>query len=150
MGIRRGNKRVEDFEWITNRDLVDSAHYVMGGIDLDPASSKVANEYVGAKEFYTIKDDGLNEKSWHGNVYLFPPAQSYFWHKKSQRWKTTRGLSPTLISGQAVWWKTLKRKWLTGEIESGIYFTNYMDMACLLYTSPSPRDRTRSRMPSSA
>ena len=23
-------------------------------------------------------------------------------------------------------------------------------MACLLYTSPSPRDRTRSRMPSSA
>ena len=24
------------------------------------------------------------------------------------------------------------------------------DMPCLLYTSPSPRDRTRSRMPSSA
>ena len=24
------------------------------------------------------------------------------------------------------------------------------DMGCLLYTSPSPRDRTRSRMPSSA
>jgi len=26
----------------------------------------------------------------------------------------------------------------------------YLCMACLLYTSPSPRDRTRSRMPSSA
>ena len=25
-----------------------------------------------------------------------------------------------------------------------------VEMACLLYTSPSPRDRTRSRMPSSA
>ena len=25
-----------------------------------------------------------------------------------------------------------------------------LDIACLLYTSPSPRDRTRSRMPSSA
>jgi len=25
-----------------------------------------------------------------------------------------------------------------------------VDIACLLYTSPSPRDRTRSRMPSSA
>ena len=25
-----------------------------------------------------------------------------------------------------------------------------MDISCLLYTSPSPRDRTRSRMPSSA
>ena len=27
---------------------------------------------------------------------------------------------------------------------------NMISMACLLYTSPSPRDRTRSRMPSSA
>ena len=26
----------------------------------------------------------------------------------------------------------------------------YVDQCCLLYTSPSPRDRTRSRMPSSA
>ena len=25
-----------------------------------------------------------------------------------------------------------------------------LDISCLLYTSPSPRDRTRSRMPSSA
>ena len=29
------------------------------------------------------------------------------------------------------------------------YVTN-LNKACLLYTSPSPRDRTRSRMPSSA
>ena len=38
----------------------------------------------------------------------------------------------------------------------GIYWQNYgwvapdMNISCLLYTSPSPRDRTRSRMPSSA
>ena len=29
------------------------------------------------------------------------------------------------------------------------HYTDYFDN-CLLYTSPSPRDRTRSRMPSSA
>ena len=29
-------------------------------------------------------------------------------------------------------------------------YLNLPDWACLLYTSPSPRDRTRSRMPSSA
>ena len=28
--------------------------------------------------------------------------------------------------------------------------TGYMGKGCLLYTSPSPRDRTRYRMPSSA
>ena len=30
------------------------------------------------------------------------------------------------------------------------YINNYNPYTCLLYTSPSPRDRTRSRMPSSA
>ena len=28
--------------------------------------------------------------------------------------------------------------------------SDLVDVSCLLYTSPSPRDRTRSRMPSSA
>jgi len=34
-------------------------------------------------------------------------------------------------------------------IEAGDYYIGTAN-ACLLYTSPSPRDRTRSRMPSSA
>ena len=32
----------------------------------------------------------------------------------------------------------------------GALFMGYIATVCLLYTSPSPRDRTRSRMPSSA
>ena len=52
MGLRRGNIKSEDFEWISNRDLVDSAHMLMGEIDLDPASSAFANPYVGAKNYY--------------------------------------------------------------------------------------------------
>ena len=37
-------------------------------------------------------------------------------------------------------------------LDEGTYFYNYSLQThhCLLYTSPSPRDRTRSRMPSSA
>jgi hypothetical protein len=123
-----GNKKVEDYEWISNRDLVGAAHLLMNGIDLDPASSKKANEYVQAKTFYTPKEDGLNEMEWFGNVYVFPPKHSYFWHKKSQRWRMTRGLSTTLTSSYALWWRTLKRKWLNNEIEQGIYFANAPDM----------------------
>ena len=128
MGLRRGNTRTEDFEWITNRDLVDSAHLILGEIDLDPASSATANEYVGAKNFYTPKEDGLNETPWYGKVYLFPPSKSYFWDKKNARWKATRGLSPTLTSGHALWWRTLKKKWLANEIDQAIFFTNFPDM----------------------
>ena len=36
---------------------------------------------------------------------------------------------------------------ITGGVDS---MEKYKYMLCLLYTSPSPRDRTRSRMPSSA
>jgi hypothetical protein len=128
MSVPRGNVRNEDFEWFSNRDLIDSAHLLMGKIDLDPASSDKANEFVGAEHYYTIKDDGLNEQSWFGNVYLFPPSMSYFWNKKAQRWKPTRGLSPSLTSGHAVWFRTMRRKWMEGEIEQGVFLTNYMDM----------------------
>ena len=36
------------------------------------------------------------------------------------------------------------------QIGGGKIYIQYLTSACLLYTSPSPRDRTRSRMPSSA
>ena len=39
---------------------------------------------------------------------------------------------------------------VSGYIDTGSYIFNALLSGCLLYTSPSPRDRTRSRMPSSA
>ena len=47
-------------------------------------------------------------------------------------------------------------KWFFDDVKDyslGVWRKKYRDIpneACLLYTSPSPRDRTRSRMPSSA
>ena len=65
MTVRRANNiRVEGYEWISNRDLIDSAHMLMGNIDLDPASSEFANTYVGADKFFTAKDDPINEAQW--------------------------------------------------------------------------------------
>ena len=51
----------------------------------------------------------------------------------------------TLTTGMVHYWSlSRKRLWLKGET-SGHY-----QYFCLLYTSPSPRDRQKSRMPSSA
>jgi len=139
--------RREDAELITNRDLVNAANAVMGGIDLDVASSAVANEYVGAQEYYTPSQDGLNAQPWFGKVYLFPPSGCYFWDQKNQRWKMTRASSMTLTSSHAVWFRRLYREWIAGEVEQGIYFTNCPDMiryeqkifdfpVCILRTAP--------------
>lgn len=59
-------------EWYTPAQYIDAARQVLDGIDVDPASSEVAQETVGAKTFYTIADDGLT-KEWNGTVWMNPP-----------------------------------------------------------------------------
>ena len=46
----------------------------------------------------------------------------------------------TLLDSMAMW----------VNLATDVLKTYGVDLPCLLYTSPSPRDRTRSRMPSSA
>ena len=44
-------------EWYTPKIYIDAARAVMGDIDVDPASSEIANKIIRAKIYYTAQDD---------------------------------------------------------------------------------------------
>ena len=59
-------------EWYTPTNFIESARYVMGTIDLDPASNEFANKTVKATNYFSKENDGLKQ-DWYGNVWLNPP-----------------------------------------------------------------------------
>ena len=59
-------------EWYTPPEYIESARSVLGEIDLDPASSSLANRTVMAKTFFTVDNDGLSAH-WSGRVWMNPP-----------------------------------------------------------------------------
>jgi phage N-6-adenine-methyltransferase len=62
-------------EWYTPQEFIEAAREVLGEIDLDPASSEIANQTVKAKRFFSIDDNGLSQE-WSGKVWMNPPYES--------------------------------------------------------------------------
>lgn len=59
-------------EWYTPIQYIEAAREVMRGIDLDPATSDVAQRAIQAQSFFTKQQDGLKQV-WHGRIWLNPP-----------------------------------------------------------------------------
>jgi phage N-6-adenine-methyltransferase len=59
-------------EWYTPAQYVEAARACLGSIDLDPASSAVAQQTVRAGRFFSRDDDGLRHE-WRGRIWLNPP-----------------------------------------------------------------------------
>lgn len=102
-----------EHEWYSPAALVESARAVMGGIDLDPATSPAANEIVRAPEIFTAKDDGLAHR-WHSRVWLNPPyaqpAITHFCDKLVEAVQVGTVTDATVLVNNATetqWFRTL-------------------------------------------
>lgn len=61
-----------NYEWYTPAEYVEHARRTLGVIDLDPASSPLAQETVKAARYFSADNDGLRQE-WRGRVWLNPP-----------------------------------------------------------------------------
>lgn len=73
-----------DDEWYTPEQYIEAARFVMGSIDLDPASNDFANETVKATVYYDEAMNGL-EHDWYGNIWLNPPYSSVLIQKFAEK-----------------------------------------------------------------
>jgi hypothetical protein len=118
-GVREVMHSNETAEWYSPAEPVALAHELMGGIDLDPASSAEANELVRAAQIYTAEDDGLS-KPWPGRVWLnWPGGRNENHESNAELWSAklvseftggvTREATCLVFNVQtaAVWWQRL-------------------------------------------
>jgi len=59
-------------EWYTPPAYIEAARWVLGSIDIDPASCAFANRIVKASTFFTKEQDGMAQQ-WTGKAWLNPP-----------------------------------------------------------------------------
>jgi len=107
-------------EWYTPPEYADAAREVMGSIDLDPASSEIANRLIRAKKYFTKEDDGLS-KTWFGNIFVNPPygkigtksKQDVWSHKLMEEFlyrRTQSAIILTRVVAGYVWFDNLFHK----------------------------------------
>ncbi len=97
-------------EWYTPKKYIDAARSVMGGIDLDPASCRPAQEVVKATRFFSRDDDGLAQP-WSGRVFLNPPYSIKLLHdfvfklcEAVEAGAVTQAILLTNDSTDTTWW----------------------------------------------
>ena len=72
-----------NFEYYTPKPIIEAARRVMGGIDLDPASSKVANRTIKARRFFSLDDPDEWRGPWAASS---PGVRVWMNHPFNRSW----------------------------------------------------------------
>ena len=110
--LRNNRHTSETAEWYTPPTIVEAARATLCEIDLDPASTVMANQTVKAARFYDELDNGLLCE-WGGRVFLNPPGGRCDEH--GQRVESGGH------SAQKAWWFKLAREFASGRVTCAVF-----------------------------
>lgn len=101
-------------EWYTPPHIVERARAVLGDIDLDPASSDIAQQWIRARVYYTSATP--LQAPWSGRVWLNPPFDDTpAWARRLEREYTRGDVTAALLLVNSApgyhWYEELWRSW---------------------------------------
>lgn len=100
-------------EWFTPPNIIERARAVLGAIDLDPASSDVAQQWIKATTYYTAET--AVQQPWAGRVWLNPPfddADTWVDRLDSEYINGSVTAAVLLVNSAPgyIWWEDLWRR----------------------------------------
>lgn len=122
-------------EWYSPPEIVVPGRELMGDIDLDPASSRLANEFIAASTFYDEASNGF-VRQWHGRVWLNPPGGYCDKHGRTVI-RASKGTAPCTTTGACgldpghehhgvrssakAWWEKLCAEYASGRVTQAVF-----------------------------
>ena len=124
----------ETVDWYTPPDIIERARSVLGTIDLDPASSDTAQQWIRATTYYTAETPAA--QPWAGRVWLNPPFDDTpTWVDRLDSEYINGGVDAAILLVNSapgyIWWENLWRRrpvcmlrdrlcfWTPGGVEGG-------------------------------
>lgn len=114
------------FERFTPPRYCEASRFVMGNIDLDPCSSKVANRIVKADRIFTAQRNGFI-RNWAGRVLCNPPggicdAKGVMLPPRAKGVKRAKGTYIGGRSSAAAWWQKCLREYLSKRVTELVFY----------------------------
>lgn len=124
---------LSEIDFVSPADVVGvTTAFFSGRIDLDPASSEHANQLVGARRFFTPKENGLNQIWKAKSVFLYPPRDVLISAEQPREVLLFRKRRRFQKSAQRVWLEETLRRYRKGEFEEAIVFLTSSQVALLV------------------
>ncbi len=122
-----------DNDFISPPELAaTTAAFFGGSIDLDPASSSVANSIIQAERIFTWRENGLIQPWKAKNVYLFPPRSTLNGNEQPEDKRLFTKKLRFKKSAQRVWLELAYQKWVRNEFGEAIIFLSSSEVALLV------------------